>query len=99
MPSEAEEPLTLAALAAATGFYKSTILRLAGSLERFGYLVREESGAFRLGPSLWRLGSLYRGGFDLGEHSGRSCAGWSKQRLRPRHSMCARATCGCASTA
>jgi len=59
--------LTLAELAAATGLYKSTILRLAGSLERFGYLVREESGAFRLGPSLWRLGSIYRHGFDLGD--------------------------------
>jgi DNA-binding IclR family transcriptional regulator len=64
----AERPrLTLAELAAATGFYKSTILRLAGSLERFGYLVREESGVFRLGPSLWRLGSIYRAGFNLGD--------------------------------
>jgi DNA-binding IclR family transcriptional regulator len=59
--------MTLGEIAAATGFYKSTILRLAASLERFGYLVREESGAFRLGPALWRLGSIYRGGFDLGE--------------------------------
>src|SRR5215813_14372052 len=59
--------LTLAELAAATGFYKSTILRLAGSLERFGYLIREERGAFRLGPALWRLGSIYRTGFHLGE--------------------------------
>jgi DNA-binding IclR family transcriptional regulator len=59
--------MTLGEIAAATGFYKSTILRLAASLERFGYLVREESGAFRLGPALWRLGSIYRGGFDLSE--------------------------------
>ena len=59
--------LTLAELAAATGFYKSTILRLSGSLERFGYLIREPSGAFRLGPSLWRLGSVYRHGFNLGD--------------------------------
>jgi DNA-binding IclR family transcriptional regulator len=62
-----ERPMTLGEIAAATGFYKSTILRLAASLERFGYLVREKSGAFRLGPALWRLGSIYRGGFDLGE--------------------------------
>src|SRR5262249_49405095 len=48
-------------------FYKSTILRLAGSLERLGYLIREERGAFRLGPALWRLGSIYRAGFKLGE--------------------------------
>ena len=65
---EGEEALSLAALAEKTGFYKSTILRLAASLERFGYLAREPSGLFRLGPSLWRLGSLYRRSFDLGEH-------------------------------
>ena len=64
----ADKPeLTLAEIAAATGFYKSTILRLFGSLERFGYLIREPSGAFRLGPSLWRLGSIYRHGFNLGD--------------------------------
>src|SRR5262249_22557691 len=59
--------MTLGEIAAATGFYKSTILRLAASLERFGYLVREESGAFRLGPALWRVGAIYRGGVDLGQ--------------------------------
>jgi DNA-binding IclR family transcriptional regulator len=58
--------MTLGELAAATGFYKSTILRLAASLERFGYLVREDNGGFRLGPALWRLGSIYRAGFNLG---------------------------------
>ena len=41
---EGEESLSLAALAEKTGFYKSTILRLAASLERFGYLAREPSG-------------------------------------------------------
>lgn len=65
---EGEESLSLAALAEKTGFYKSTILRLAASLERFGYLARDPGGYYRLGPSLWRLGSLYRRSFDLGEH-------------------------------
>jgi DNA-binding IclR family transcriptional regulator len=59
--------MTLAEIAAATGFYKSTILRLTASLERLGYLVRDETGVFRLGPALVRLGSIYRAGFNLGE--------------------------------
>jgi DNA-binding IclR family transcriptional regulator len=58
--------MALGELAAATSFYKSTILRLAASLERFGYLVREENGVFRLGPALSRLGAIYRAGFNLG---------------------------------
>jgi len=64
----ADKPvMTLGEIAAATGFYKSTILRLTASLERLGYLVRDESGVFRLGPALVRLGSIYRAGFNLGE--------------------------------
>lgn len=59
--------MTLGEIAGATGFYKSTILRLTASLERLGYVVRDESGVFRLGPALVRLGSIYRAGFNLGE--------------------------------
>lgn len=66
--SEEETELTLARLADKTGLYKSTILRIAGSLEAFGYLARDADGVFRLGPSLWRLGSLARKGYDMGEH-------------------------------
>jgi DNA-binding IclR family transcriptional regulator len=58
---------TLADLAAATGLYKSTILRLAGSLEHCGYLLRQDDGAWRLGPALGRLGTVYRSGFDLAD--------------------------------
>ena len=57
--------LSLAELAARTGFYKSTILRLIGSLERFGYLIRQKDGRYRLGPSLARLGARYRDHSDL----------------------------------
>jgi DNA-binding IclR family transcriptional regulator len=65
---QADKPvMTLGEIAAATGFYKSTILRLTASLERLGYLVRDETGVFRLGPALVRLGSIYRAGFNLGE--------------------------------
>jgi len=59
--------LSLAELAARTGFYKSTILRLASSLERFGYLSRGGDGNFRLGPAPARLGALYR---DRADHGG-----------------------------
>lgn len=59
--------ISLAELSRQTGFYKSTILRLAVSLENFGHLVRGETGLFRLGPSTWRLGSCYRQGFELAE--------------------------------
>ena len=51
---------SLAELSRRTGFHKSTILRLAVSLTRFGYLVRDEEGLFRLGPTTWRIGSGYR---------------------------------------
>ena len=60
---EPGEQLTLAQLSERTGLYKSTILRLAGSLQHFGYLSRDPAGIFRLGASLWRLGSLYRRDF------------------------------------
>jgi DNA-binding IclR family transcriptional regulator len=57
--------LTLADLAARSGLYPSTALRLAGSLVRFGYLLRGPDGLFRIGPSPLRLAALYRAGFDL----------------------------------
>jgi DNA-binding IclR family transcriptional regulator len=60
--------LTLAEIAARTGYYPSTILRLAASLGRFGYLHRAADGLFRLGPTPLRLGLLYRDAFDLADH-------------------------------
>ncbi|WP_027967281.1 IclR family transcriptional regulator [Halomonas halocynthiae] len=42
-------PLGLPELAKATGFYKSTLLRLLGSLERFDYVKRGNDGLWRLG--------------------------------------------------
>lgn len=58
----AEGPATLAALAAATGFHKSTILRLAASLEAGGMLMRDPDGRFRLGPALLDLGTRFQDG-------------------------------------
>lgn len=59
--------MTLAALAHETGLAKPTLLRLCASLIRFGYLRRDPHGPFRLGPSPWRLGTLYRAAFSRGD--------------------------------
>jgi DNA-binding IclR family transcriptional regulator len=60
--------LSLKELADRTGLYKSTILRLAVSLEAFGYMRRREDGRYQLGPTLWRLGTRYRNQFDMAGH-------------------------------
>ena len=65
---EDAQDLSLAELSRRTGLYKSTILRIAASLEAKRFLARGSDGVFRLGPELWRLGSLYRRSFDLGEY-------------------------------
>lgn len=65
--SAEERELTLTEISEMTGLYMSTILRLCGSLERYGYIVRRPTGQFRVGPSLWRLGSLYSRGFEQAE--------------------------------
>lgn len=59
--------MTLTEIADATDLYKSTVLRLAASLEADGFLVRGPDRLFRPGPELWRLGALYQRGLDLGE--------------------------------
>ncbi|WP_189044488.1 IclR family transcriptional regulator [Aliidongia dinghuensis] len=52
--------LTLAELAARTGIYKSTILRLSQSLIRARLLLRLDDGQYRIGPEALRLGTLYQ---------------------------------------
>lgn len=65
---DGKRKLSLAELAERTGFYRSTILRIADSLKRYGYLHRDSDGFFSLGPTLWRLGVLYHNAFDLADH-------------------------------
>ena len=65
---EQHSALSLHELAGRTGFHKSTLLRLGASLQKRGYLLRGEDGVFRLGPALWRLGSLYSRSLHLSEH-------------------------------
>ncbi|SHI17205.1 IclR family transcriptional regulator [Pollutimonas bauzanensis] len=60
--------MSLHELAQRTGLYKSTLLRLCASLELKGYIRRSDDGMFRLGPTLWRLGSLYSRSFNLADY-------------------------------
>jgi len=53
-----DDALTLAELAARTGFYKSTILRLAGTLVALGYLDRNAAGCYLIGPAPIRLAAI-----------------------------------------
>ena len=57
---EGDESLTLTEISTRAGLYKSTTMRLAESLAKFGYLRRLEDGAYRLGPKPLYLGSLYQ---------------------------------------
>lgn len=51
--------LTLAELAARTGLYKSTILRLLVSLQRTGFVEQGSDSRYRIGVQAWRVGSNF----------------------------------------
>jgi len=57
--------LSLAEIAALTGLYKSTILRLCGSLLRLGYLQRAEDRRYRLGAAVLPFARIYQNAFNL----------------------------------
>lgn len=57
---EGDTALTLADLAARTGFHKSTILRLAGTLEAADFLERQNDGAWRIGHACLHLARLHQ---------------------------------------
>lgn len=59
--------MSLTEIADATDLYKSTVLRLAATLEAEGFLVRGPDRLFRPGQELWRLGTLYQRSLDLGD--------------------------------
>lgn len=63
-----DRSLSLAELAERTGYYKSTILRLAQSLQRANYLVRLESGRYQLGAALIRLGEISKRSTRIDDH-------------------------------
>jgi len=60
--------LSLAELAEETGLHKSTILRLTNSMAIYGFVQRDDDGRFSVGPSVWRLGLIFRRDFTKREH-------------------------------
>lgn len=60
--------LSLAELAEETGLHKSTILRLTNSMAIYGFIQRDPEGRFSVGPSVWRLGLIFRRDFTRREH-------------------------------
>jgi DNA-binding IclR family transcriptional regulator len=57
--TSATEPVSLARIAADTGLYKSTVLRLLGSIQAAGYVSRLAGGQYVFGPAIGRLSSAY----------------------------------------
>jgi len=54
-----DEALALAEVTRRTGLVKSTVLRMAVSLEETGFLLRDTQGNYRLGPEIPRLNLIY----------------------------------------
>lgn len=64
-----EEPfLPLHELAARTGLYKSTLLRILGTLERRGCIQRLGDRGYQLGPMLLHWASIYQSSLRLEDH-------------------------------
>ncbi|MGP1613482.1 MAG: IclR family transcriptional regulator [Pollutimonas bauzanensis] len=61
------DPITLADLSRATGYYKSTLLRLIASLEKAALVVRRSDGRYALGRYAHELGRSYEAAYRLTE--------------------------------
>ncbi len=57
---EASSSQSLADISRRTGLYKSTLLRLLGTLEKFGYIGQQADGNYHVGVAALHLGSLYQ---------------------------------------
>lgn len=65
----ADKPiLTLAEISKATGLYKSTILRLMGSLEKYGFIWQRADGTYQLGAGTLALAGVFQEAFDLRQY-------------------------------
>lgn len=65
----APEGQTLSVLAAATGLYESTILRLLDSLMGAGFVKRLPDGRYVVGPKVLPLAEMYRQSFRLADYA------------------------------
>lgn len=63
-----DSALSLAELARRTGLVKSTIMRLALSLEQYRLVARLPDGSYRLDAETLRLGTAYQQAFSLSDH-------------------------------
>jgi DNA-binding IclR family transcriptional regulator len=63
----ADQRLTLSDLSKRTTFYKSTILRIAQSLLRHGYLQHLNDGSYQIGPKPLMLGAIYQRSLRIGD--------------------------------
>ena len=63
-----DRALQLTELAARTGLVKSTIMRLAISLQECGLILRLGDGSYRLDAEVLRLGAIYQNSLDLASH-------------------------------
>ena len=57
--------LTLAEISRITGLYKSTILRLLGSLEKYGCIWQRADGTYQLGAGVLNMASIFQDSFSL----------------------------------
>lgn len=65
----ADKPiLTLAEISKSTGLYKSTILRLMGSLEKYGFIWQRADGSYQLGAGTLALAGVFQEAFDLRQY-------------------------------
>ncbi len=63
-----EEGLTLATWAARSQLHKTTVLRIAASLERAGFVRRLSDGRYSLGPAVLTLAMVFRTALRLDDH-------------------------------
>lgn len=91
--------LTLVGLALRTGLHKSTILRLAVSLEGLGYLDKDREGLYRIGAQVWRVALGFNAELhlqqvlppileELAATIGESCAFWVPVGTVPPSRVC-----------